>query len=45
MNNNLSFGGIPILLIGDFSQKNAICQLINTSLLKLIKNKYEMKLK
>ena len=44
MNNNLNFGGIPVLLVGDFNQKKPIGQLATTSLLELIKNKYEMKL-
>ena len=44
MNNNLNFGSIPVLLVGDFNQKKPIGQLATTSLLELIKNKYEMKL-
>ena len=44
MNNNLNFGGIPVLLVGDFNQKKPIGQLATTSLLEWIKNKYEMKL-
>ena len=44
MNNNLNFGGIPVLLVGDFNQKTPIGQLATTSLLEWIKNKYEMKL-
>lgn len=44
MNNNLYFGGIPDLLVDDFNQKQPIGQLATTSLLKQVKNKYEMKI-
>ena len=45
INNNLNFGGILVLLVSNFNKKKSIGQLVTTSLLEQIKNKYKMKLK
>ena len=41
MKNNKLFGGIPVLLVGDFNQKKPIGELATKSLLDLVKNKYD----
>ena len=43
-NNNALFGGIKVLLVGDFNQKKPVGQLLTASLIDLIQNKYNYEL-